>query len=377
MIKKHVIVFGIFMTLLLPRVCYSDQTFKFIEATGRAVIQEDKTVTDARRIALEDAIFLAAIHGGAQVNGFSSINKETTLSDHFTVQPAGKILDFNIINEAINGEHYEISIKAAVGTLSSRQCAIRSTSAITKFSPKLIFSDKVPAWLHELARQVDYTVTKVLSDSKKFVLTNETNVKFDAGKLLRTDDEYNYSALTTGKVRVQNGDFAYQPEIRITITESKKNIENEIFMTFELTSRLFHGASYKLAAETTFQTIVKLRSSTPFRSLDILGKKTNDQVSKSVLSGVNNHVQDLIGKLNCIPLSAKLKLDNGELTIDLGHRHGVSTNSLAVSTGTNTPYTILHVTRTSENRSTLEPLNTSIEAKSLLGKKIEFMEPIK
>ena len=374
---KYYTLLGLLGGILLPLACNAEQTFKFIESTGRAVIQDDSNVTNARRIALEDAIFLAAIHGGAQVNGFSSVDMDTTISDHFTVQPAGKVLDFDIINEKINEEHYEVSIRAAVGRLSSRQCAVRSTTPITKFSPKFVFSQKVPAWLQELARDVDFTLTEAISKNKKFTLTNASNIKLEINELLKTNDKYDYKALTTGRIRVQNGDFAYLPEIRISISDSKKNIENELYMTFELISRLYHGASYKLATETTFSTLIKLRSTTPWRSLDILSKKTNDQIAKSVMSGIEDHIQDLIENVTCIPLSAKLKFNDGQLSVDLGQIHGITTNSLAVSTGTNTPYTIMHVTKTTSNSSILKPLNKSIESGVLLGKTIEFMEPVK
>ena len=377
MIKKCYTLWVLLIGILLPLICNANQTLRIIEATGRAVIQDNSNLTDARRIALEDAIFLAAIHGGAQVNGFSSVDMDTTISDHFTVQPAGKILDFDIIEEKVSGDHYEVSIRAAVGRLTSGQCSVRSTMAITKFSPTFLFSKKVPAWLQELAREVDFTLTEVISRSEKFSLTNASNVKLEINKLSKIDDNYDYKALTTGRVRVQNGDFAYQPKITISITNSKKNIENELFVTFELLSRLYHGSTYLLATEAKYSTIIKLRSTTPWRSLDILTKKTNDQISKSILSGIHGHIENLREQVNCIPLSAKLKFSDGKLTVDLGQIHGVTTNNLAVSSGTNTPYTIMYVTKTTANSSTLEPLNKSIEVSSLLGKTIEFMEPIR
>ena len=45
-----------------------------VEATGRAVIL-DNNIEKARRLALEDALYLASLKGGAFVDGFSSISK--------------------------------------------------------------------------------------------------------------------------------------------------------------------------------------------------------------------------------------------------------------------------------------------------------------
>ena len=79
-------------------------------------------------------------------------------------------------------------------------------------------------------------------------------------------------------------------------------------------------------------------------------------------------------KLQCIPLTAKIKLEENKLIVDLGHSHGITTNSLAVASGTNTPYSLLHVTEVFNNRATLEPLNKSLEVSKLIGKTINFME---
>ena len=69
----------------------------------------------------------------------------------------------------------------------------------------------------------------------------------------------------------------------------------------------------------------------------------------------------------------KIKLQENKLVVDLGQSHGVSINSLAVSSGTNTAYSILHVTEIFPNQAVIEPLNKSLELSSLIGKTINFM----
>ena len=97
----------------------AEQKIDFLETTGRAVITDEESLNDARRNSLEDAIFLAAMQGGAQIDGFSSVDRETNISDHFTVRPTSKLLDFDIISESIDGNHYKTVIRAAVGQLNS------------------------------------------------------------------------------------------------------------------------------------------------------------------------------------------------------------------------------------------------------------------
>ena len=360
--------------LLIASSSTAEQTIQFVETTGRAVINDDDSINNARRNALEDAIFLAAIHGGAKVNGFSSIDKETSLTDHFTITPAGKLLDYDIVEESINGEHYETTIRAAVGELNATECSTRSKAKIIKFGADFDFSSKVPSWLREVAKEVENDIGGLLKNHPNAILTDVSPTKLQIERLVTTDDSFDYQALTRGRVRVKSGDFALVPSVSMRLRKSKKNIETEIFLFVTVSSKLFQGDNYKLMDVTNYELTIKLKSETPWRSFDILGKKTRDQINLSIKSGLETHVLELMDKVRCIPLTGVLKLRDGKLLVELGQSHGVTTNSLAVSSGASTAYSILHVTEVYDNQSTLEPLNSSLELKSLIGKTINFME---
>ena len=51
--------------LIYGNVALSKDSVRFIETTGRAILDEQELGT-ARRRALEDALYLAALHGGAK-----------------------------------------------------------------------------------------------------------------------------------------------------------------------------------------------------------------------------------------------------------------------------------------------------------------------
>ena len=94
----------------------------------------------------------------------------------------------------------------------------------------------------------------------------------------------------------------------------------------------------------------------------------------SLKSGLRQHADELVKKLKCVPLSANIKLKAGKLMVNLGKNHGLTRNSLAVSEGENTPYSLLHVTQVFFDEAVLEPLNKSLETSVLVGRKINFME---
>ena len=42
---------------------------------------------------------LAALHGGAKINGFSAVSTDTSIQENLVIQPASQILDYTIISE--------------------------------------------------------------------------------------------------------------------------------------------------------------------------------------------------------------------------------------------------------------------------------------
>ena len=88
-------IFIILKLILLSSNALSYQDFNILKAevTGRAVILDDD-IKKARRLALEDALYLASLKGGAFVDGFSSISKNTVINDQSIIKSDSKILDF-------------------------------------------------------------------------------------------------------------------------------------------------------------------------------------------------------------------------------------------------------------------------------------------
>ena len=109
--------------------------FRFAETTGRAVIMGPESQQEARLLALEEALYLAALEGGAKINGFSAVMSSTAIDDHFVVQPATRILDYTVINEMVDDTHYTVSIRAAIGALPRSSCAMRRSINMTVFKP--------------------------------------------------------------------------------------------------------------------------------------------------------------------------------------------------------------------------------------------------
>ena len=108
-----------------------------VMATGRAVIADQTAIHEAKNIALEDALYLAALRGGAKVDGFSSVQADTSLDDHFVVRPSSEILDYRIVNEVNDDLHYEVTVEAAVGKMATPACHNRKIGHRTMCAPAM------------------------------------------------------------------------------------------------------------------------------------------------------------------------------------------------------------------------------------------------
>ena len=110
--------------MFVPLAEAAEENLKLVTATGRAAIISDEQMQETRSRALEDALYGAALLGGAEIDGFSSIQAGTQLDDHFVVRPSSKIVDYDILNEQSDDLHYA-TIEAAVGEISKTECQNR------------------------------------------------------------------------------------------------------------------------------------------------------------------------------------------------------------------------------------------------------------
>ena len=142
-----------FSFLIYGNVALSKDSVRFIETTGRAVLDEQELGTSRRR-ALEDALYLAALHGGAKISGFSSVDTDTSIKENLVVQPDSQILDFNIISEEQTETHFVIKIRSAVGKLKNSDCENKGLKSVSVYQPEILIYPNVPYWAHSLSENL-------------------------------------------------------------------------------------------------------------------------------------------------------------------------------------------------------------------------------
>ena len=82
-LKEILFLFLFFIFLFLSSSTLLAGDVQLISSTGRAVIINGDIET-AKKRALDDALYLASLQGGAKVDGFSSIDTQTNLRENCT-----------------------------------------------------------------------------------------------------------------------------------------------------------------------------------------------------------------------------------------------------------------------------------------------------
>ena len=75
---KYILSTGILVLLNSSLLADDNTNFRQVETTGRAVLISGDIETSRKR-ALEDALYIAALKGGADINGFSAITSNLSL----------------------------------------------------------------------------------------------------------------------------------------------------------------------------------------------------------------------------------------------------------------------------------------------------------
>ena len=129
----------------------ADDQLQMITATGRAVISHSDALNEAKNMALEDALYLASLQGGARVDGFSSIDKSTNLNETLLVRPSSTIKDFVILEENVDATHYNVTIRAYLVNVNDfLDCSNRDFVNLKYLSPHYSISSKLAPWTSKL-----------------------------------------------------------------------------------------------------------------------------------------------------------------------------------------------------------------------------------
>ena len=371
----------------------NNNTIRKITAIGQVHINNIDE-NEAKKRALEDALYYAAIKGGAKVNGYSSVNNDTSIEEHFTVRPKSQILDYRILKSYIKEEIYIVEVEAVVGDISikSEVCNNNKPIIIKEFKGSHSINTNIAAVYDNYGRVIIDLISNNLNSLENVSYYNNKNNYYDFNKA-QFDLSYDYKTLVNGLQSVSYGDFIYIPNIKLIKSKvypitylvrnkEKVNVENPGYffdtdvLKVIVSIDIYNGVSNELISKIDENYLIPLNIDSNFEYLELFTKNDQEYIYSEILN-ISKDLSNIITKnLICQPLTANINYINNKLIVPLGTKNGIRKNQLAVLENTNldSNWTILSVNSLTNNSATLIPLNSNVKINELSGKKTRFLE---
>ena len=351
---------------------------KAIISEGRAVIVDGNEEV-AKKRALDDALYLASLQGGAKIDGYSTVDTNTSLNENLLIRPSSSIKDFVILEESKDETHYSVKIKAILVSLNSLlDCSARSNINLSYFKPNFVVSSKLPAQLQNLPLLISQKIFENLTRFDQISLKDSTSFDFNPKKFSALPVSLDYQAIVEGKSgSLKSGEFGIHTLIEVK--RSKGTMTRFLNKAdIALTINLFEGTNFNVIDTLNYNFSVLLGIETGYQHMDGFYKIPYDKIAEVVQDSISKMQFRVKDRLKCYPLEARAELVKDVLTIPLGINQGVQIGKVGFASNSNPNHSmrdwiVVTVKDSSGDFSVLEILNPSNKKEDINGKLIRFM----
>ena len=365
------VLFAVTFIAAIPVLAEGD--IKRVEAEGQAVATGAASDARLRSRALQDALYQAALKGGASINGYSVTSNAVLTSDVLVVRPDSQILDYRIVEEKVTRSSARIAIQAYVGRIDAPPaCARRAVLDIALQRPQVDLAASAPAWL--IATE---EVTAALLERDINALDGVTLVQAsDASRQSQSSlaAEFDYTSLTLGVL--QNAGARAQAKTlstTISLSGSKSSaFKNGLLVQVE--SKLFDPSLESAPLVRVVTRELLLNRTTPIQLVNANSRANRQEILTQIGAMARDMARDMIVQRMCQSLSANLVLREGTLTVPFGRNDGLTRHHLAYTQGRDTPYEILEIEVLNDQSAEVRPLDSSRTSAFFAGQTVQFME---
>lgn len=349
-----------------------------VEAEGQAVDTVQGGAAATRRRALEEALYQAAMIGGAEVKGFTALSRSEIVTDQLVVRPASRILDYAVIAEDRVGEVTRVRISAMVGEVQPIAACPRDVRlSVTSFRPSLHLDHRAPAWMQPIVQEIAAELLAELGRHRAVELTGTVGTSAQELTATSRNPAFDYATLT-GMRPVAAGiaadGFGFDAAIAIRAVGAADALLGRAEVELEIRSRLFSGGA-EVGAGSVLQERVRLPGTSTLALMNPLSRRDRQATVAELTAGLSGHVDGLVREIVCRPLVGPLAAaDGGMLALPFGRRHGLTRNHIAYTEGDDTPYSLLEIVEIGESSARLRPIDRSRNAAALVGATARFME---
>ena len=351
--------------------------FKQVEATGRAILIEGDINTSRKR-ALEDALYIAALSGGANIDGFSAIKSNTLINDQSIVKATNRVIDFKILSESQDKDFLNIKISAVVGNeLANRNCKKRPLN-ITLLKGVYDAQSNVPSKLARYTPSWYNKIYKIIPKIPNVNSINNKNRSLDNLKKTNVNSSFSYNALTRGLPNIEAGDYSLVPALYLSAVSGNDSFSNYLI---KLELSIYKGPKFKLLSKKAYDIPIKYQFDSKFQFIKNISTLDINTIDREVDRHLLKNITSFLIELNCQPLEGILAVNDGKLIVNLGKKQGLRQKQIGIVKGLsiqnsmlNNSSIIVHTNEIYDNYSVLLPLNDNIKLANLNDMIVKFVE---
>ena len=352
-----------------------------VEVLGRSVIT-NKDLKNARKLALDDALYLASLKGGAMVEGFSSVSNSTILNDQSIVKPTSNILDFKILSEKQVNEHFEIKILAVVGYSQKKSKCISKPLNITVFKGKIFSDFSLPSNLLRSMYKWHDDFYEIIKTQKNVNIYDNREKSLKDVMKSYANQEYDYNAIVNGLPEIKEGDFSLVPRFELSSLDVKHNFENQHKVAnYKVILNFYKGSNFNFYKRVIIQEELPYKYISKFQFISSNFTKDLADINSLVRKKTVNSLKEMVIDFNCKPLEGLTVLNNNKLFVNIGKNQGLYNRQIGIiKSNFNNSFLkksqsiVLYVSDVSGNKSRLTPLNDNVDITQLNKMKIKFVE---
>lgn len=327
-----------------------------VEAVGTAFVSGAADVEAARRRALGDALVMAAVAGGAQINGHTAVFNGRVTSDLALVRFSGRVLSYEVLSARQEGGQWLARIRATVGPAQTGICRGNRRLTISARPPAIEIRPDSPAWTAPVAGQLAVDVTRVLQAHPATILDGTA-----AAPELATPMALDYTSITQGRTPEPAGNH------RLTQTILVERSGSRVQLTLDIGLLGPDG----IFTTRRFQRVAAI----PQGGLTgLLTDRSRDRATHELTAGVIADVSAALDDLGCAAPQAAISLGRDGLEVPLGATHGLRSTSLGLLVNGDTRFSLLEITHLQNRRAVLRPLDPTQPASSFAGQQVYFIE---
>ena len=338
-----------------------------VDVTGAAIQSGAEDAGSARRRALADAVYAAALAGGAEVTGHTAMSNSVITSDVAIVRPVGRVLGIKILSETQVGDEWRVTIRARIGVSQADGCLARQTLLVTAYPAEIRVAPQAPAWTEQLAQSVVNDLLTQLSDNPqvKLLRLSDRAMPISGNS---ADDANDYTVLTRGSNRLGEGEYAYLSSLRIDMAPTATGSAIRIEVGLHLVGHLGNQVT------STFSREVALPSNVVFGSLTPILTKDRLHLTAKLTKGLKAQMEDFLTRASCAPVVARLALSGGVISVPVGRANGLTAGSIAFTADADASTQLLEVVDLSNRTATLRPLDPTLSLQAFAGRPVRFVQ---